>query len=112
MHLILLTCLMLFANLAFAIGDSIATVEGGLAFAIAIGIFLLLCVAAIIYFCLKIAGHNQRLKWALLGGLPSIVCAILFSWKIAIVIAFGVAFWLQHTAELKQRNSENIDDDN
>jgi NADH:ubiquinone oxidoreductase subunit H len=96
-------CLMLFCSLAFAIGDSIATTEGGLVFAIGVGVFIVLCLTIVIYFCLKIAGPKQRFRWALLGGLPSIACTVLYSWQVALAIAFGLAFWLQHTAEIKQR---------
>ena len=99
--------LVLYCHPAFAIGDSIATTEGGLYFTIGIAVFILLCLTMVVYLCFKIAGPKQRSKWALLGGLPSLICAAIFSWQLAIVIAFGVAFYLQHTAELKGKAKLN-----
>ena len=89
-----LSCL-LFCQTAFAIGDSIATTEGGLYVLIGVGLFIMLFLVVLVYFCVKIAEPKQRGKWVLLGGLPSILCAVVFSWKLAIVIAFGVALYLR-----------------
>ena len=102
---LLFAYLLLSNHAAFAVGDSIATTEGGLAFAIGIAVFILVCLVVVVCVCFKIAGHTQRLRWAIYGGLPSVICAATFSWKLALAIAFGVALWLQHAAELKQRKT-------
>ena len=107
-HLLKASVLVLCSSNTFAIGDSIATTPNVLPFLIGIIIFILLCVGVVTFICFKMVGSKNRGKWALFGGIPSIICAIIFSWKLAICIAFAVAFWLRLQAIKNENINENI----
>jgi hypothetical protein len=102
--------MMFCCGFALAIGDSPATTEGFGYFLGGLAILFAVCIAAVVYVCFKIVGIGQRKKWLLLGGLPSLACFVFFSRTAALAIAVGIALYLRHTGELKQRAKENSDD--
>lgn len=111
MQLLIFTTLLLVFKLAYAIGDSPATSEGFLYLFSGLVFFMVAVIAVIIYVCFKVVGKSLRLRWLMIGGLPSIILLIFIDWKIALLFAFATAFYLQHKAELKQRKIDNNNTD-